>query len=321
MLHKYSSKMRTIVYLIALAIGSSLIGSCKDRAEEFVPAPMIRRSVVPNQDPQDPPADPGQGNPENDPPKDPEPATPAPRPADSVALEALGLRPLDLAPEAYPAMIFAEPLAEHKGDDELFQEALDEFNRVAAERDEPLLGFSRHSLEGAVFWGYEIPRYLSFRRTSGAVRRGEHISGFFRSQERYYEGDTFGGVVGTCVGGGSYDSLRRVHNDYWATPRYSPYRSELTPYDLRHIRISSAGVDISPMFAFAYDDYRPVIEGKKMNLWRREAVRASEVGMHELDWIRGGKFWLIPLTDDYQDFTVHFVLRDGSVISAKLGKG
>lgn len=328
--------MKAIVHLMALEMIFSLAGSCRDRAEEFVPAPIIRNPDKPAPNPSDdnddpgpapadpgkPPADPEQGDPAGKRPQDPDPTPPSRRPADSIALDELGLRPLGLAPEAYPAMIYAEPLASHKGEDEYLQEWRDECDRLYGHLplEERPIGGGYNILGGRVFWGYEIPRYIDLGRKTKVVRRGEHISGLLHDREDPYN-EPFWPAVGTCHGGGSYDSLRRLHNDYWKTPDYAPHNWERTPYDLRHIRIASRGVDVSPMFAFAYNDYRPAIEGKKMNLWRREAVRASEVGMHELDWIRGGYFWLIPLTDDYQDITVHFVLRDGSVISAQLGKG
>lgn len=275
------NKTITLVALFALYAGLTLISCGRTYTEEPVPDPPKTEEPAP---------DPSGKDPETPKPSvDPPAPTPSkPRSADSIALESLGLRPLELAPGAsYPEIIMNEPPL-----------------------PEPKESYSVNSVK-RVFWGYSKPTTLTQFRINRA--RG-YYNAVLTDGVDYGEGIVrFGPEGGYEDRPGVFDSLYRLHGDRDLDIYQDYFHS--TPYDLRHVRIAYEGVDISPLFAISYVDYRKALQTGRHRDREIRHVRVSEAGTEVLDWLLQGVLRIVPLTKDYPSCTVYVILRDGTVLS------
>lgn len=270
-------KLRLLV--LALTTAFVLVGCSK--ASDPTPPPVPPVVTPPTDDPKDPPAPP---TPEGqDPKQDPTP--------DIIALESLGLKPLDLAPEDYPAIIEI-PFKDPESWGPSVRMRYDHMNRLT-------FGYARPNaiikffISGGIMWS----RLDSGPWWSAAL--GE------KGIDHKYEDRP-----------GVYDSLALIHGDR-PLAEYNRVWG-VTPYDVRHVRIAHDGVDLSPLFELFYVDMKEVMKAGTHSAIIRRFVRLSDVGMDVLDWLIEGNFGIIPLTDDHPHFTIYFVMADGEILSREV---
>lgn len=229
-------------------------------------------------------------------------------PPDSAALKRLGLTPLDLPKASYPDLPnFDYP--DKKGEDEHFKEEVERMRKEFAPNGEG--GILSIASTHYTFWGYGVPKALV--QTGRTTRKEGHTWYSLQLEHEFLPNASWREIGRYEDKPGVFDSLYRLHNDYKTAEYFTP--QTVTPYDLRHLRIESDGVDVSPLFALVYDDFRPSVAARRLNAWVVRTARVSSVSMHELDWLRNGYFRIVALTDKYPAFKVHFVLRDGTVLT------
>lgn len=115
-----------------------------------------------------------------------------------------------------------------------------------------------------------------------------------------------------------FDSLNRVHQARVPSQRRGLQPYAPMPYDLRKLVVAYNGVDISPLFAIRYDDYREAARLGDFSKAVPAVARVSKMTMKDLDWLYGGFIRLYSLTEDYPRFTLIGIMKDGTIFKRDL---
>ncbi|MDO4707049.1 MAG: hypothetical protein Q4A61_01330 [Porphyromonadaceae bacterium] len=252
--------------------------------------------------------------------------------ADMLALESLGLKPLEIDATALPPLPEADDPSDNIGLDAAYLRWDEFYKRINANQDpnNPLIGADEgwRKTSKYIIWGYGRPTgivlgrrtLISDMNTDTPMKyRNWHDKPYIPLTLKYGEEqflDEYYTYRNDRIAGLRFDSLTRLHGvvpGNWALHQSTPM-----PYDLRHMRIAHNGVDISPLFSIRYQDYKEVTRTRDYSKWYWRDVRVSDVGMDVLDWLFDGYFHIYPLTKDYPRFTIIFILEDGTILSREV---
>lgn len=297
---------------IKIVLGVSLVSFCLMSCDKKTESPISHQNSPKTEDASNLQTSPKEG-------KDQE----KPLSMDMIALNSLGLQPLEIDPTALPPLPTPADPSDNIGLDSIYKK----WKEVSPKEDAPEIGVYFITSQ-YIIWGYGKPKgILLGKRTHVSERTTDTEKEFRKWHNKPYlpltlncgDGSDYleeSSRLNNKISAHRFDSLTRLHGvvkGNWAFHEHTP-----VPYDLRHMRIAYNGVDISSLFSIRYQDYKDVIRTGQYNKWYWRDVRVSDVGMDVLDWIFDSYFKLYPLTKDYPKFTVIFILKDGTVISREV---